>query len=370
LEKFKKLTTLSSFFSFRFEKREMPSKWMMWLSPIFAVILSLVLGGFISFGLGLNPLQVYRGMFEGIVQSRLGWSEVLVKLSPILLSGLGVAIAFRASFWNIGAEGQIFMGAIFAFGMASIVGDLPSILAILLVLIAGFVGGGLWGIIPALLKLRFSTNEIVTTLMMNYIAQYALFYLVHGPWKMPQYLYPWSWPIPDSTILPRLFGTRIHLGLLFGLISVVLIYILLKKTFFGYEIKFLGGNIQASRAAGIRVGLTLVLVMLISGGLSGIAGMSEVTGLHYRLKEEISLGYGFAAITAALLGRLNPIGTLFGALVLSILVIGGQYVQRTLSLPFSYVDIIIALVVLFLLIGWQLSNYKIVFQKNERDQWV
>jgi general nucleoside transport system permease protein len=165
--------------------------------------------------------------------------------------------------------------------------------------------------------------------------------------------------VPASAALPRLPGTRIHLGLVFALVALILVYLLVKRTFFGYEIGFIGANRDAARAGGINVTRTLIIMMLISGGLCGIAGMAEVTGLELRLKEEISLGYGFFAITAALLGRLNPPGIALGALVLSILIVGGQYVQRTMSLPSSFIDIITALVVLLLLVGWYASQYRL-----------
>jgi ABC-type uncharacterized transport system permease subunit len=358
------LLQLASILHIRFVKREKPSRWMSALTPIAAIVIALLLAGLLSFVMGLNPLRVYAGMIEGILASRDGISEVLVKMSPILLCALGVGLAYKASFWNIGAEGQIYIGAIFAFGTATLLGNYPSWIVIPLVLVAGFLGGGLWGAIPAILKVRFSANEIVSTLMMNYIAQFGLYYLVHGPWKMPEYMYPWSWPIPASAELPRLPGTRIHLGLVFALIALVVVYLLVKRTFFGYEIRFIGANRDAARAGGINVARTMIIMMLISGGLSGIAGMAEVTGMEHRLKEEISLGYGFHGMTAALLGRLNPLGIALAALVLSILIVGGQYVQRSMSLPSSFVDIILALVVLLLLVGWFASEYRLEIQRE------
>ncbi len=348
----------------RVVRREKPSRLLGALVPVVAVITALLVGGLLPAIVGMSPVQVYLAMIEGVVRSRAGLTEVLVKLTPILLAGLGVSLAFSGSFWNIGAEGQIFMGAIASFGAATLLNGLPAPLMVPAVLAAGFLGGALWGAIPAALKVRYNANEVVTTLMLNYIAQYGLYYLVHGPWKQPQYLYPWSWEIPKAAMLPRIPGTRIHLGLLFGLAALVVVYLLIKRTFFGYEIRLIGANSRAARACGIDVARRLIVMMLISGGLAGIAGMSEVTGLHFRLKEDISLGFGFTAITAALLGRLDPLGTAVGALMLSLFFVGGQYVQRVLSLPFSLIDAITALVVLMLLAGRLLTEYRLVLEPN------
>jgi general nucleoside transport system permease protein len=357
-------------FSVQIIKREIPSRMMLVLAPFIAVFCAFLVGGLLSAWMGINPLDLFSAMIKGLVKSKNGITEVLLKFSPILLCSLGIAIAFRAGFWNIGAEGQIFMGAVFAFGAASFTTNWPSLFAISFVVVSGFIGGALWGVIPAVLKLRYAVNEIVTTLMLNYVAKYFLFYLVHGPWKMPNYLYPWSSPIPASAIIPKIPGTRIHFGVFLGVGALIVISVLIHKTYFGYRAKFIGSNTEVAKVNGMNVGKTLIIIMIISGGLAGLAGMGEVAGVHLRLKEQMSLGYGFTAITAALLGRLTPIGTAVGAFTISVLVVCGQYIQRTMSVPYSYVESLTSLVVLFLIISWLTSEYsfRINVKKKEIEE--
>jgi len=255
----------------RIRKRASPSVLSSMLVPLVAVLFALITGSLLILIAGLNPVDVYAAMLDGVVRSRSGLVEVVLKVAPILLASLGVALAFRASFWNIGAEGQIYAGAIVAFGVGSAMGSLPAAIVLPTVVIAGFAGGALWGIIPALLKSRFRTNEIVTTLMMNYIAMYLLFYLVHGPWKEPALNYPWSWRLPEAAVLPELGGGRIHVGVLLALVALVVVYVLDHHTFWGYEIRFIGANRRAAEGAGINISRSLVLLMAASGGLAGSA---------------------------------------------------------------------------------------------------
>jgi simple sugar transport system permease protein len=248
--------------------------------------------------------------------------------------------------------------------VGSAIGSLPAAIVLPTVVIAGFVGGAIWGIVPALLKSRFRTNEIVTTLMMNYIAMYLLFYLVHGPWKEPTLNYPWSWRLPAAAVLPGLGGGRIHAGVLLALVALVAVYVLDHHTFWGYEIRFIGANRRAAEGAGINISRSLILLMAVSGGLAGLAGMGEVCGLRLRLLEEISLGYGFTAITAALLGRLEPISVAISSVFLAFLAVGGQYVQRAMNIPYSFIEAISALLVLGVLLGRLLTEYQLVTRQR------
>lgn len=348
----------------RIEKRLTPSAWINSLSPIIAVLLALLIGGLLPLTIGMNPLDVYRSMLEGIIRSRVGAMEALVRLAPLLLTGLAVAVPLNASFFNIGAEGQFHVGAIAAFWAATLVPDLPAWVMIPVLMAAAFAAGALWGLIPALLKNAFKINEIVTTLMFNYIGIFWLFYLIHGPWRQQSFFYPETPALPEAAMLPRIPGTRVHLGLVFGLIAAVLCFVVLKKTIFGYELRMAGSNPDAARASGIQVSRNIALVMILGGGLAGLGGMAELSGIIGRLKAEISLNYGYTAISVALLARMDPLKTIGSALILSVLFISGLYVQRALQLPFSLTDVIIGLVVIFLLLARFFAEHKLILERK------
>jgi simple sugar transport system permease protein len=344
----------------RIEKRVSPSRWINSLSPVFAILFALLIGGLLPVIIGMNPLDVYRSMLEGILRSRVGATEVLVRFAPLLLTGLAVAVPLNANFFNIGAEGQFHVGAIAAFWAAGLVPNLPAWAMIPVLMAAAFSAGALWGLIPALLKNKFEINEIVTTLMFNYIGIFWLFHLIHGPWRQKDFFYPETPPLPDAAMLLRIPGTRVHLGLVFGLVAAVVCFFILKKTIFGYELRMAGANPDAARASGINVGRNIALVMILGGGLAGLGGMAELSGIIGRLKAEISLNYGYTAISVALLARMDPLRTIGSALTLSILFISGLYVQRALQLPFSLTDVIIGMVVILLLLGRFFAEYKLV----------
>jgi len=348
----------------RIEKRASPSQWINTLSPIFAVLFALLIGGLLPVILGMNPLEVYRSMLEGILRSRVGATEALVRLAPLLLTGLAVTVPLNADFFNIGAEGQFHVGAIAAFWAARLAPELPAWAMIPFLMAAAFAAGALWGLIPALLKNKLKINEIVTTLMFNYIGIFWLFHLIHGPWRQVDFFYPETPPLPDAAMLPRIPGTRVHLGLVFGLAAAVVCYIILKKTIFGYELRMTGANAEAARASGIKVSRNIALVMILGGGLAGLGGMAELTGIIGRLKAEISLNYGYTAISVALLARLDPLRTIGSALTLSVLFISGLYVQRALQLPFSLTDVIFGLVVILLLLGRFFAEHRLVWERK------
>ncbi len=348
----------------RIEKRAAPVQWINTSSPIFAILLALLIGGLLPMVIGMNPQEVYRSMLEGIIRSRVGASEALVRLAPLLLTGLAVAVPLNANFFNIGAEGQFHVGAIAAFWAARMVPGLPAWAMIPFLMLSAFAAGALWGLIPALLKNNLKINEIVTTLMFNYIGIFWLFHLIHGPWRQVEFFYPETPPLPAAAMLPRIQGTRVHLGLVFGLVAAVICYIILKKTIFGYELRMTGANPEAARASGIKVGRNIALVMILGGGLAGLGGMAELTGIIGRLKAELSLNYGYTAISVALLARMDPLQTIGSALTLSILFISGLYVQRSMQLPFSLTDVIIGLVVILLLLGRFFAEHKIVLERK------
>jgi simple sugar transport system permease protein len=309
-----------------------------------AGVLILVVGG--------NPVKAYIALLVGAFGSARAWTEIILLATPLLLIGLGLALAFRCKIWNIGAEGQYLVGALCATWIGLTWGDtLPGIVILPLMFLAGALGGALWGFIPGILKARLGLSEIVISLMLNYVALYGLAYLVRSPLKNPEYYLPQTAPLPEAARLPRLFGSRLHLGVLIGLGAVFLVYFVLWRTTFGYELRAVGANLKAAEAAGINVPRSIVLVMVLSGVFAGLAGTVEVAGVHYHLSQGVSAGFGYTAVLIAILGRSNPYGVLFAGFLFSSLVIGADYMHRSANLQQALVEFIQATVVLFFLIG-------------------
>ncbi len=353
----------------RLEKRLQPSRTIALLVPVVSLVLAMLLGAVILAASGANPWVTYKAMLEGAFGSPALWkegnyynlSETLVKAIPLMLCGLGVGIAFRMLFWNIGAEGQLAMGGIAASGVALVWGPaLPAWSVLPLMLLAGFIAGALWGLIPALLKAYLKVNEIITTLMMNYIAILMVEYLFYGPWKDPKgYGFPGSAEFVEAAWLPRFFGTRVHLGLVFAVIAAVVIWLILSRTKWGYEIQVIGENPRAAAYAGINLALNIALVMILSGGLAGIAGMAEVAGIAHRLQKGLTVGYGFTAIIVAWLARLNPWRTLVVAFLLAALLVGGDQIQISMKLP-AATALILQGAILFCMLGGELfTQYRL-----------
>jgi simple sugar transport system permease protein len=307
-----------------------------------------LLGAILILIIGANPLQAYGILLQTAFGSINGFAETMVKACPLLLAGLGVAVAFRARFWNIGAEGQIYAGGITAALTGIYLAGLPALLHLPLTLLAGFIGGGLLGSIPGYLKARLKVNEVITTLMLNYIVIGFASYLVHGPLRdrasgitiSPQ-LAAAAWlPI----IIPR---TRFHLGILLAVLAAVLFYLLLDRTVLGFQIRAIGENIRAARIAGIRVEGITIWAALLSGALAGLAGAVEVAGVQHRLVEGFSPGYGYLAIAVALLGNLKPLAIVPAAILFAALLNGAEAMQRAAGVPVSVIYVIEGLVIVF-----------------------
>jgi general nucleoside transport system permease protein len=315
---------------FYFEKRETTSRTMLALVPLLSIIVGLCFAGIFISITGRNPLDVYMLMFEGAFGSAYGLSETVVKAIPLILTSLAVSLAFRMQLWNIGAEGQLYMGAFGATWVALAYPEWPAILLLPAMFSMGFLMGGLWGLLPAIPRAFFKVNETITTLLMNYIAILWVDYLVYGPWKDPKgFGFPITAPFSEGAILPSFGPTRIHAGLIFALVAVVLLYIVLNYTKWGFEIRVSGESAQAARYAGMNYIRNILLVMFISGGLAGIAGMTEVSGITQRLQYGISPGYGFSAIIIAWLARLQPWAIVVVAFVFGGLLVGGFSIQTS-----------------------------------------
>ncbi len=324
---------------------------------LFALVISLLLAfiviALIFWGIRINPFEAYARILRGGFGSLYGLSESVTKAIPLLLSGLGLALSFKARVYNIGAEGQILTGAIVGGGLALAFPDWPSYLLLSAMFIGGFIGGAVWGLIPAFLKTRFRVDEVLTSLMLVYVASDLVKYLVYGPWRGPEQRgFPYSSPFSQSAQLPHILPTRIHYPtLVIALIFVGLIFLLLQYTKLGYEIRVVGENAAAATYAGINVERVILFVFLMSGGLAGMAGVGEIAGIHARLgpPEGISPGYGFTAIIVAWLARLNPVLTILTALFMGGLLVGGDALQTALNLPSATIYVFNGVILFFII---------------------
>ncbi|HIQ05389.1 MAG TPA: ABC transporter permease [Anaerolineae bacterium] len=337
-----------------FEKRLDRSRTAEFFTPIVSLILALLAGAVLLVVAGANPWETYKAMAIGAFGSRYSLSETLVKAIPLMLTGLGVSVAFRMLFWNIGAEGQLAMGGFAASGVAlffpELLPGLPVWTLLPLMFLAGFLAGAVWGLVPAVLKAFLNVNEIITTLMLNYVAILWVEYLFYGPWKDPHgYGFPGTAQFPEAAWLPRLSG-RVHLGLMFAILAALFLWLIMTRTQWGYEIRVIGENPRAARYAGISLARNILLVMLLSGGLAGLAGFGEVAGISHRLQKGLTVGYGYTAIIVAWLAKLNPWGVLLVALLLAGLLVGGDQIQITMGLP-AAVALVLQGAILFFMLG-------------------
>lgn len=348
----------NSRFPYRIEwdlsKKESP-----WWMIIVSVVLALALCGVFIAANGMNPITVYMKMFKGAFGTSYGISETLVKSIPLLLCGIGVAVAYRISIWNIGAEGQFAIGAMSATAVTVYLPELPSYVAIPMMIVFSIVGGGIWGLLTAIPRTYFQVNELITSLMLNYVALLALDYVVFGPWRDPEgFNFPGTPKFTDAQSLPLLGDSRLHFGLVFCIIAVLVYYFVMKYTRLGYELRLIGANPEAAKGAGIRINRHILLVMIISGGLAGLAGMSEVSGVAHRLMYGISPGYGYTAIIVAWLAKLNPFGMIISAFLFGGLIVGGYSIQ-TLGLPSSTSDMLQGAILFFLIAGATVSKFRL-----------
>lgn len=316
---------------------------------------------------GANPLYAVSEIFSGSFGSAYGFKETLAKAIPLILIGAGLTLAFRAKFWNIGAEGQLLMGAVFATWAGLSFGEsLPSYVIVPLMFLTGFIGGGLWGIIPAILKIKYSINEVISTLMLNYICAQFLTLLIVGPWKgKTRFGFPGTDNLPDSAILGLIPGSRIHYAtLILALVCAIVLCVVIYKTRFGYEARVVGENPEAGKYAGINFLKTSLILMAVSGGLAGLAGVGEVAGIHHYLgyPASVSSGYGFTAIIVAWLAKLNPLYTVISGIFFAGILVGGDAIQISLGLPAATVEIVNGTLLICLIMGDYFLNHKITLQ--------
>ncbi len=313
-----------------------------------AVVLTLAAVAVLLVALDVNPLSTFGFIVVGAVGSPYNLSETLVQATPLILAGLGIALSFTARLWNIGAEGQLYAGAIGAASIGLNVLGLPLPIVMPLALLAGVLAGAVWGLIPAVLKLRFQAQEVLVTIMLNYVAIILSSMIISGPWAHG--IVPRTRSIVQAAELPVIFpGTRFHIGVLIALACAVVVWGLIYRTVLGYRIRVVGMNVDAARLAGIRIGPVVIATFCISGGLAGLAGATLVLGIHHALVDGLSPGYGYTAIAVALLGGLHPFWTVVAAVLFAALYVGSQNMQIVTGLPVSLVLVIQSLLVLVLL---------------------
>ncbi|HLL13191.1 MAG TPA: ABC transporter permease [Rubrivivax sp.] len=352
--------------SIKLEARPQPSQLMSLLSPVLALVITVLIGVLLFVLLGKDPLRGLQMFFVEPVKSLYALSELSVKATPLILIALGLALCFRSNVWNIGAEGQYIVGALFAGYVAMQAGPDTAWLGrgiVLPILLAGIVGGMLWAGIVALLRDRFNANEILVSLMLAYVAEMLLSYLVYGPWKDPRgYNFPQTITFLPETKIPRLAtGLRAHIGLLIALFAVGAMWIFLFRMYRGFALQVGGLAPAAARYAGFSSRGALWTALLVSGGLAGLAGGLEAAGPLGQLTPYVPAGYGFAAIIVAYVGRLHPVGIVFSGVLMSMFYIGGELAQSRMGLPKSLTGVFQGLLLFTLLACDTLIRYRVRF---------
>jgi len=331
------------------------------LALLAAILVAFALSSILIVAAGINVWDAFKALFQGAAGSRRSILETLVQATPLISTGLAAAVAFRARIWNIGGEGQFFAGAMGTWWVANQFGDaLPQMIVLPLMVIAATLGGAAWAWIAGFLLARFGTNEIIVTVMLNFVILFILSWLLSGPWRSPDTFYFQTTKMSEATWLPKFFAdSRLHWGFALALLAAVGVYVLLWKTSLGFEIRGLGANEIAAQFKGINVARTIIIVMAISGALAGLAGLTEVGGIHHRLQLDISTGYGFAGIIIALVGRLHPVGVVVTAIGFGALINGATFMQISTGTPSALVDVIQGLVLILVLIGAVVVRYRV-----------
>jgi general nucleoside transport system permease protein len=350
----------------RLEARVESSKLMSYASPVLAVLLMLI-GGLLLFTfLGKDPIEGFKIFFINPVSDIYGVSELLLKATPLMLVAIGLAIGFRANVWNIGAEGQYIMGGAAASAIALYFSESESIFVLVAMVIAGGIGGMLWASVPAFLKTRFNTNEILVSLMLVYVAQLSVSWLVHGPMMDPDgFNFPQSAMFEESALLPMLVeGTRLNAAFLFALSALLVGYIFMNRSFLGFQMQVAGNASDAARYAGFSAKRMIWIGLLSGGCMAGLAGMSEVSGPMGQLTEHVSNNYGFAAIIVAFVARLNPVGIFFASLLMALLYLGGEQAQQYMNLPSSISNVFQGMLLMFLLGSDVFINYRLKWGRD------
>ncbi len=351
---------------FRLIKRDGLPKKKETVIRVAAILLSLICSGIILLAFKLDPIAIFKAIAEGALGTDVRVAQTVVKTIPLLITSLGIIVAFKMKFWNIGGEGQITMGALAATWIALNLSDgLPAPLKLIIMGIAAVTAGGIWALIPAVFKAKMGTNETIFTLMMNYIAINFVTYLQYGPWMDKSAGgFPKIAPFPENAILPSTFG--VNIGWIIALIAVAFMYVFMNYTKKGYEIGVVGESIETARYAGMNIKKIIVAAMFISGGICGLVGMIQAAAIEKTLVAGIANGYGFTAIITAWLSRLNPITAIFVCFAFAMLLQGGAYIQIAMNVPAAVAQIVQGTVLFFVLGSEFFLQYKPVFAQNKK----
>jgi simple sugar transport system permease protein len=337
--------------------------WQQALLPVLAVVITFALTSVLVVMVNASPLEAVYYFLVDPLSSRVSALEVLVKATPILLTGAAVTWAFTGGYFNLGAEGQLYAGAVAATAVGLQMDGQSPLVALPLMVAGGFAAGMIWALTPALMKVFLNIDEVVTTLLLNSVALFVVSALLNGPWRDPISQWPQSPEIADAAIFPKLVArSRLHLGFLLSLGTLLTLWYVFRQTALGMRMKAVGLEPAAARFAGINVRRTMLTAALVSGGIAGLAGVSEVAGIHYHLIDAISPGYGYTGILVATLGLLNPLGVAVAALFIGLIDTGGQTVSRALGIP-SYLGDVIQATLLLVTLG-------LLLLRNYRIRWV
>jgi len=347
----------------KLEKRPEPSRLMVVLTPILSVIATMLVGVVVFDLLGIDGQRAVIDIFITPLLASYKWQDVAVKAAPLIIIALGLSIGNRANVWNIGAEGQYIIGALCAAGIGIAAGTAGGPIIVFLMIVAGMVGGAGWASVPAVLKTRLNVNEILSSLMLTYVAVQVLSFLVGGPWKDPNGRnFPATAPLQPDQTLPILFpGTTVHLGIAIAVILPFVFWLVMSRSVFGFQIRVVGSAPNAARHGGFDANQTVWASMLIGGAMAGLAGALEFTGALKAINLGFPSGYGFTAIIVSFLGRLHPIGCLIAGIVLAVTFVGGQVAQTTVHIPNATAGIFQAMMLFFILASDILVRYRVRF---------
>lgn len=346
-------------------KRHPLPGWAQLLVPAGAILVTLLLSAIPIKMAGGELLASYASLFKGALGTRYNFLETCVKASPLILTGLAVAFAFRAKFWNIGAEGQLMAGAITAAAVGINLTGLPRPLLLAVIIAAGFLAGGAWAIVPAFMKMKLKVDDVVSSLLLNYVMLHFMGFLLFGPMQQAGSSWPRSAPIAELARYPVLLArSRFHMGIVISVAAVLIVWFINSKSAFGYQSRVVGVNARASFFGGIDNTRVVMVTALISGGLAGLAGVGEVCAIHFNLLMDISPGFGYSGIAIAMLGRLHPVGAALAAFFFSVIIVGAQSMSRVTGVPTYIADVIQGMALLIMLIALLLTEYRVKAVKN------
>ncbi|QSP95359.1 ABC transporter permease [Marinobacter salinisoli] len=351
------------------ERRPVDSSLMRWASPVLALVLTVITGFILFLAMGKDPVEGLRFFFITPISDLIGLAELGLKMAPLLLCAAGLTVCYRARIWNIGAEGHFLMGALGASAVAVQFVDADAFWVLPLVLLTGVLAGVLWAAIAAGLKTHLHCNEILTTIMLNYIALNFLLYAVHGPLKDPYgFGFPQSVMFGDSALLPALIpGTRLHIGLAFGLLAAVAVWVMFARSFIGFQLNVIGQDHRAADFAGFSARRLTWFAFLVGGATAGLAGASEVTGPIGQLVPQVSPGYGYTAIIVVFLGRMHALGIIAASALLALTFLGGEMLQIAMNMPKAVTGLFQGLLLFYLLTCDALIHYRVRFKRRARE---